>query len=258
MKISLIFCLAVALVLAACVFLLFRYYEKLRKQYEDLQESFRRVEDLNTELRTQRHDYLNHLQVVYGLMELEEYGELKKYLEPVFKDMMKTGKALKTSKPSINALLKAKMEEALRQDVDFYVEVKSDLKELQIEDWELCKVLSNLIDNALTAAGTGTRGKTEKNPATHSRESEKEKKVRLEIMEDRENYIFSVSNSGPKIPEELREVIFRQGFTTKKEEGHGMGLYIVQNVLKNYKGSLELHSEEETIFTFRLPKAERR
>ena len=270
MKISLIFCLAVALVLAACVFLLFRYYEKLRKQYEALQESLRRVEALNTELRAQRHDYLNHLQVVYGLMELEEYGELKRYLEPVFKDMMKTGKALKTSKPSINALLKAKMEEAQRQDVDLYVEVKSDLKGLQIEDWELCKVLSNLIDNALTAAttdrgevdgkcpATDNGGPEENCSATDSEGAEEEKSVRLEIMEDRENYIFSVTNSGPRIPEELREMIFRQGFTTKKEEGHGMGLYIVQNVLKHYKGSLELHSEEETTFTFRLPKAERR
>ena len=255
MKISLIFCLAVALVLAACIFILFRYYEKLRKQYEDLQESYLRVESLNTELRAQRHDYLNHLQVVYGLMELEEYGELKKYLEPVFKDMMKTGKALKTSKPSINALLKAKMEEGQRQDVDFYVEVKSDLKGLQIEDWELCKVLSNLIDNALTAAKTDSGTALE---GLNASENNNEKVVRLEIMEDRENYIFSVTNSGPQIPEELRETIFRPGFTTKKEEGHGMGLYIVQNVLKNYKGSLELHSEEETTFTFRLPKAERR
>ena len=134
----------------------------------------------------------------------------------------------------------------------------------------LCKVLSNLIDNALTAAttdrgevdgkcpATDNGGPEENCSATDSEGAEEEKSVRLEIMEDRENYIFSVTNSGPQIPEELRETIFRPGFTTKKEEGHGMGLYIVQNVLKNYKGSLELHSEEETTFTFRLPKAERR
>ena len=245
MKISLIFCLAVVVILAVCIFILFQYYENLRRQYQSLLESFSRVEQLNTELRAQRHDYLNHLQVVYGLMELEEYGELKKYLEPIFKDMMKTGKALKTSKPSINALMKAKMEEAQKRQIDFYVEVKSDLKDMQIEDWELCKILSNLIDNALTATEAQTsqfQGKI----------------VRLEIMEDRENYIFSVTNSGPRIPEELREVIFRQGFTTKKEEGHGMGLYIVQSVIQKHKGLLELHSEEETTFTFRLPKAERR
>lgn len=39
------------------------------------------------------------------MMELEEYEDLHHYLEPVYKDMLKTGKALKTSKPAINALL---------------------------------------------------------------------------------------------------------------------------------------------------------
>ena len=65
--------------------------------------------------------------------------------------MLKTGKALKTSKPAINALLKAKMGEAEGKSIDVYVEVKSDLKELHVADWEVCKVLSNLIDNAMTA-----------------------------------------------------------------------------------------------------------
>ena len=183
MTISLVFCFTAVIILAACIASIIFAYRKLNKQYINLQMSYQNLEKLNNTLRSQRHDYLNHLQVVYGLMQLEEYDELEKYLEPVFKDMMKTGKALKTSKPSINALLKAKMEEAQRQDVDFYVEVKSDLKGLQIEDWELCKVLSNLIDNALTAATTDSRVTAEERD---------EKSVRLEIMEDRENYIFSV------------------------------------------------------------------
>lgn len=92
--------------------ILLYFYSKLNQQYQILRENYVRIEGLNTELRAQRHDYLNHLQVVYGLMELEEYEELKRYLTPVFKDMLKTGKALKTSKPAINALLKAKMDEA--------------------------------------------------------------------------------------------------------------------------------------------------
>ena len=61
-----------------------------------LQESISNLELLNYELRAARHDYLNHLQVVYGLLELEEYEELKAYLNPVYKGIMKTGKALTT------------------------------------------------------------------------------------------------------------------------------------------------------------------
>lgn len=242
MEISLIFCLVVVLILAACIYALLRSYEKLKKLYEALQESYSNVESLNSELRAQRHDYLNHLQVVYGLMELEEYEDLKKYLEPVFKDMLKTGKALKTSKPAINALLKAKMDEAEGREIDLYVEVKSDLKNLAVEDWELCKVLANLIDNAITAL----------------QEKQGEKWIRVDVTEDKSGYLFTITDNGPGIEEHLLEKVFQQGFSTKKEEGHGMGLYIVANVIKAYKGTIELKSEQETVFTIRFPKDERR
>lgn len=243
MTISLIFGFFAVAVLALCIILLSLYAWRMKQHYQILQESCKNLEKLNSELRTQRHDYLNHLQVVYGLMELEEYAELKKYLDPVYKDMLKTGKALKTSKPAINALLKAKMDEAEGRGIDFYIEVKSDLKELQVEDWELCKVISNLLDNAMTAL----------------EEKEGEKKITLEITEDLGNYCFDVSNNGPMIPKGIQEVIFKQGITSKKGEGHGMGLYIVMNVLKSYQGIMKLKSEEnETTFSFSIPKEERR
>ena len=97
--------------------------------------------------------------------------------------MQKTGKALRTSKPAINALLKAKMDEASSKEIDLYVEVKSDLQNLLIEDWELCKVISNIIDNAITAL----------------QEKINDKKILLDITEDRERYWFSIANNGPII-----------------------------------------------------------
>ena len=239
----LIFCLIAVIVLAICILIILIPYDKLRKQYQALQISYHNLEKLNSELRTQRHDYLNHLQVVYGLLELKEYEELYSYLSPVYKNIQKTGKALKTSKPAINALLKAKMDEAESRNIDFYIEVKTDLKNLKVEDWELCKVISNLIDNAITALEN----------------KEINKKIWIDMTEDRDYYLFSVSNNGPAIMSHMQEEIFKQGVTTKKESGHGMGLYIVRNVIKEYKGNISLSStEEETRFSFRFPKEERR
>ena len=68
----LIFCLLVVIVLVVCILIILGAYDKLRKHYQDLQESYHDLEKLNSELRAQRHDYLNHLQVVYGLLELKE------------------------------------------------------------------------------------------------------------------------------------------------------------------------------------------
>jgi len=241
MNISLYFCLIVVVILMLCLIWMLLLYEKLRRRYDSLAESCGQIQELNSELRSQRHDYLNHMQVVYGMMELEEYGELHDYLEPIYRDMMKTGKAIRTSVPAINALLMAKMGEAEAAHIDFYVEVKSELGNLHIEPWELCKVLSNLIDNAVTALAV----------------KESDRKIVLEISEDREYYLFSVSDNGPPIPEDRQAAVFRQGFTTKQEPGHGMGLFIVSNVLRRNGGSILLTSHEaETVFTVRLRKEE--
>ena len=241
MSMELIFCLIAVVILAGCMCLVLLQHKKQQLQLLQLQESLNNLEQLNFELRAARHDYLNHLQVVYGLLELEEYEDLKEYLTPVYKGMMKTGKALKTSKPALNALLKAKMEEAEGKRIDVYVEVKSDLQKLSIEDWQLCKVLSNLIDNAMTALN----------------EKESEKKLEIDINEDREYYLFSVSNNGPMIPVEQQENIFKRGFTTKKETGHGMGLAIVSDIVKENKGTVAVSSESDrTIFTVNFRKGE--
>ena len=122
-----------------------------RYQNETYQENITNLENLNRKLREQRHDYLNQIQIVYGLLELEEYEEARAYMRPVFKDLMKVNKALKTSEPAVNALLQAKMETAEKQGIDFYLEITTQMKSLSIEAWELCKILANLIDNAVTA-----------------------------------------------------------------------------------------------------------
>ena len=228
--------LAVSLMLLCIVGL----YLAMRYTNHDLEDSIHNLERLNAKLRTQRHDYLNHFQVIYGLMELEEYGEAKKYLAPVFKDIMKVSKALKTSQPAVNALLQVKMEAAERARIDFYPEIRSELSALPIEPWSLCKILANLIDNSIYVL---------------SGEEKEEKKIILEISEDAESYRFVVSNNGPAIPADMQSEIFRMGVSSKKGEGHGMGLYIVRGIVKEAGGDIALWSDEtKTTFEIRLPR----
>ena len=212
-------------------------------QNRSYRESMENLEKLNSKLREQRHDYLNQMQIVYGLLELEEYEEARDYMRPIFKDVMKVSRAMKTSQPAVNALLQAKLEAAERLGVDFYLEVATQLAELPMEPWELCKVIANLIDNAMTAV----------------EHLDGEKSIRLEMREHKEEYQIAVHNNGPAIPEKNRKLIFNQGFTTKEGEGHGMGLSIVTGVLREAKGSIEVEStDEETSFLVEIPKRKRR
>lgn len=160
-------------------------------------------------------------------------------MEPVFKDITRVTRAMKTSQPAVNALLQAKMESAEKKGVDMIVEVGTPLKEIPLEPWELCKLLANLIDNGITAL----------------EEKEGEKKLAVEIRQDSRFYTFAVRNNGPAIPEEHQALIFKQGFSTKKEEGHGTGLAIVSQIVKEAKGEISLSSDEkETCFAIRLPR----
>ena len=202
-------------------------------------ETIQNLEELNTRLRVQRHDYLNHFQVIYGLMELEEYEEAKNYINPVFKDILKVSKALRTAQPAVNALLQAKVEAAEKKNIDLYLEIRSELKYIPLEAWNLCKVLANVIDNGMAALA----------------EVEHEKNIHVEIGEDPQNYTFLIYNNGPEIPRSHQENLFKQGFTTKQNEEHGMGLFIVAKILREAGGRIRLESTpNRTSFYIELPK----
>ena len=67
---------------------------------------------------------------------------------------------------------------------------------------------------------------------------------------------IAVEDTGPGIPKENLNRVGGAFFTTKKD-GMGMGLYIIDNILKTFGGSLELESEEGkgSTFTVVLPAA---
>lgn len=238
-KVSIYVFLSMILMLIGCLVTIIGLYFAVSSKNENVTDSIRNLEELNTRLRTQRHDYLNHFQVIYGLMELGEYEEAKRYINPVFKDIMKVSKALKTAQPAVNALLQAKIEAAEQKNIDFFLEIRSDLRYLPIEAWNLCKVLANIIDNGMNALA----------------DIEREKNLYVVIGEDMNSFTFEISNNGPEIPKEHLENIFKQGFSTKKDEEHGMGLYIVSRIVKEAGGKVSVTSDSAiTSFHIRLPK----
>lgn len=204
---------------------------------EDLEQSNTQMDTLNHTLRAQRHDFLNHLQVVYSLMEMQEYGEATDYLEKVYGEIRSVSSFLRTKSTAINALLKVKAGACAEHGVEMQMDIKSSLEGLKMPAWELCRVLGNLIDNAVDAL------KGTEHPV-----------IRLSIAEDLRSFSFTVVNNGPPIAHELRERIFEAGVSTKGE-GRGMGLSIVRQTLETYGGTIACESDErETAFCVTVPK----
>ena len=214
--------------------------QRIADQARMLEEAYGQLEDLNGTLRKQRHDFMNHLQVVFSLMELGEPQEAMQYVESVYSDIRKTGSVLKTAIPAVNALIAAKRQDCAERGIALDVEIGSGWREMPVPGWEMCRVLGNLIDNARDALCEDT--------------SEIHRRIGLKIDETPGAFTFCVSNNGPMIPPNVRKDIFQMGFTTKSE-GHGSGLAIVREILESYGGGIEVESApERTAFSGHIPK----
>ena len=214
---------------------------KMSVKLSGLDETVNQMSDLNIALRAQRHDFLNHLQVVYSLIEMEEYQEANRYIEQVYGDIQSVSQALKTACAPVNALLRAKMAEAKQRGVEVELQVHAVWDKLPIASWEMCRVLSNLMDNAMDAL-EGTANSS----------------LRIMLREDTHGFAFSVANNGPMIPAEKLQSIFEPGVSSHGE-GRGMGLYIVRGTLQKYGGEIHVTSEVgRTIFSGLVPHRKER
>ncbi|MDR0897986.1 MAG: Spo0B domain-containing protein [Oscillospiraceae bacterium] len=234
-----IICLAAALVSWGAVVDITQALSARRvsEQSQMLEEAYRRMEALNTSLRAQRHDFMNHWQVVGSLVEMHEYEAAEEYIDRVYGAIQAVSAALRTANPAVNALMQAKQTEAQQRGVYMELSAQSRWENLPMQGWEMCRVLGNLIDNGLDAL------KDTQAP-----------RMTITLSETDHEFRFVVENNGPEVPETIRANIFLPGYTTKGGE-RGMGLYIVRSLLQAAKGDIALESNNErTRFVGVLPK----
>jgi len=212
------------------------------KRAQELHEAYDQLDSLNREMRAQRHDFMNHLQVVYSLIELGEPGEAMAYMDKLYGDMQRVSRMMRTGCPAVNALIQAKVVEAERRGAELKLSIAGKWDDEDLPAWEICRVLANLIDNALDASCAAELPEGVK-PT-----------VELVLGEDLRSWFFSVRNNGPEIPEKLRAKIFEPGFTTKAT-GQGMGMFIVSDTITRLGGKVTLESHEgDTVFSAFIPR----
>ena len=212
---------------------------KVEDQRRMLEEAYRQLEDLNRTLRAQRHDFKNHLQVVYSLTEMAAYDDVQEYVQRIYEDVQSVGSFIRTSVPAVNALLSAKAADCTERGIAFETDIQSTWDPIQVPGWEMCRILGNLVDNAIDAVLEA---------------KDRTPQVRVCIGEDIRSWTLQVSNNGPEIPAAQRREIFQPGFTTKAA-GRGNGLSIVAGLLEKYGGEMRLESDHEcTCFSCSFPR----
>ncbi|SPJ16049.1 Integral membrane sensor signal transduction histidine kinase [Syntrophobacter sp. SbD2] len=133
----------------------------------------------------------------------------------------------------------------LRHRIDSYGVTLEVMRERKLPDVDcdpeqLKEVLVNLIVNACEAMGDGGRILITEEEGTN------DPMGRVVVIR--------VSDSGPGIPEAIREKIFEPFYTTK-QEGTGLGLSIANRIIHEHKGclSVKCRPRKGAVFTITLP-----
>ncbi|GGU06587.1 histidine kinase [Streptomyces lateritius] len=216
-----------------------------RTELERLGRELDSTRGLIDALRAQDHEHANRLHTLLGLLELEMHDEAVEFVTEVVGVHRATAEQVteRVHDPLVAALLVGKATVAAERGVSLRIAPDSLLPDRLVDPRELVTVVGNLVDNALDAAA-GTA----------------EPRVEIALRAEGRTAVLRVCDSGPGVPEDRRELIFTEGWTTKVLPSHGkrgLGLALVRRLAERRGGSARVGEGVDggAEFTVVLPEA---
>ncbi|MEU3533334.1 sensor histidine kinase [Streptomyces murinus] len=216
-----------------------------RTELEQLGRELDSTRGLIDALRAQDHEHANRMHTLLGLLELEMYDDAVEFVGEVVGDHRVTAEQVteKVQDPLLAALLVGKATVAAERGVALWVSERSRLPDRLVDPRGLVTVVGNLVDNALDAvAGT-----------PHAR-------VEVELRVEGRTVVLQVRDTGPGVPLDQRELVFTEGWSTKRAPVHGkrgLGLSLVRRLAERQGGSATVDTAGGggAEFTVVLPEA---
>ena len=207
-------------------------YKKNNKKKSELKQSINPlIQDLIDEMKASEHEYKNHLNILYCMIQVCKEDELreraKKYIGNVFENKNLLGNLSYIDNTILKGILLSKINQAEKNEIKCTYKIDSQLEDIQLDDSELTVVLSNLLNNAIEAA------------------SKSEKKY-IDIFTTYKNgkHIIKIVNSVSNFTEDMVPNISKIRFSTKGT-GRGYGLYNIKKIVNKYKGKIDIFFNED-------------
>lgn len=217
-----------------CYFYVYLYKTLNEKKKSEIKTSFNPlINDLMGKLKANEHEYKNHLNTIWSIAQVTNQEEIKEklqeYISNIVDDTEEFSMLLNVENTIIKAVLYNKGQRAEKLGVKYTYNVKSNLKNISLDNSELTVILSNLLNNAIEATSMI-----------------KKKELEVFIDEDNKYYSINVKNRTEGVKLSDLSNIFKMGYSTKGE-GRGYGLYNVKNIVDKYKGKIQISLDDDIV-----------
>ncbi|MFE3830711.1 ATP-binding protein [Streptomyces sp. NPDC059092] len=216
-----------------------------RTELEQLGRELDATRGLIDALRAQDHEHANRMHTLLGLLELELHEEAVEFVTEVVGVHRATAEQIteRIHDPLPAALLVGKATVAAERGVSLRLAPATLLPDRLVDPQGLVTIVGNLVDNALDAAVGSV-----------------EPRIEVELRAEGRTVVAVVSDSGPGVPEERRELVFTEGWSTKQPPAHGrrgLGLALVRRLAERQGGSARVGAAADggARFTVVLPEA---
>ena len=198
-------------------------YETIENENKQMLNYVTKYEKIITNQGKANHEFKNQLMVIRGYVQMNNKDKLTEYLDSIIDDTKKTHSSYLISQLNkfpdggIKGLLYYKLatmeDYKITYEINVDIGVKSKLNSLNTTMYNnITKILGVLLDNAIDAS-----------------KKCKNKKVIIDVTKEKSKVIFSINNTYTgKI--DLSKI--GTGYTTKGK-GHGYGLKLVRDIVKN-------------------------
>lgn len=212
------------------------------KEYSQLKDYTNIIENMYSDLRSFKHDYLNILSTLEGYIKNENIAELKNYY---YRDLLPGSNEIVNKDLSISllshikinplkALLSAKINTAHSQGINVTIEIMDDIDFINMHIIDICRIIGIFMDNAIEGSLLCDN-----------------KFIHVAVIKTDDNVIFNISNSCISSTPSIHK-IYEKNFSTKGE-GRGLGLANVKNIItRQYKNVLFNTTINNCIFTQEL------
>ncbi|WP_434597578.1 sensor histidine kinase [Streptomyces sp. A5-4] len=215
-----------------------------RTELEQLGRELDSTRGLIDALRAQDHEHANRMHTLLGLLELGMHEEAVEFVTEVAGVHRATAEQIteKIHDPLLAALLVGKATVAAERGVSLRLSGATLLPDRLVDPRGLVTVVGNLVDNALDASAGSP-----------------DARIEVELRAAGRTAVLRVTDSGPGVPAEQRELIFTEGWSTKELPAHGkrgLGLALVRRLAERQGGSARVGSGADggAEFTVVLPE----